>query len=77
MSRRRMDWDKARLAGKPRLSVSTEREWRDQDRAAKWLAKAEQRRERRYVTARSTIHITHTRTYLKIARRSRSAINVG
>jgi hypothetical protein len=49
-----MEWRKARLHGRPTLSVNQAREWRDQDRAAKWLAKAEQRRERRYVTSRST-----------------------
>jgi hypothetical protein len=54
MSRRRMDWCKARLAGRPRLSVSQESEWQDQDRAARWLAKAEQRRERRTYTIQSS-----------------------
>jgi hypothetical protein len=46
MTRRQMDWRRARLHGKP--SLDHRREFEFEDRAAKWLAKAEasQRRQR-------------------------------
>jgi hypothetical protein len=37
----KMDWDKARRAGKPALSTADEKEYRNADAAARWLAKAE------------------------------------
>jgi hypothetical protein len=59
---RRLNWEKLRLAGRRTLSVSREREWRDQDRAARWLAKAEQRRERRPLRQLPLPFERHTRT---------------
>jgi hypothetical protein len=63
---RRLNWEKLRLAGRRTLSVNQEREWRDQDRASRWLRAVERnQRERRplqlrlpferHTTARSTV----------------------
>jgi hypothetical protein len=49
----RIRWDRARLAGRRTLNIRTEAE--REDRASKWLAKAERRRqERRDITPSRT-----------------------
>jgi hypothetical protein len=39
---KKLDFEKIRHAGKPALSIADEAEYRDADRAARWLAKADQ-----------------------------------
>jgi hypothetical protein len=46
---RRMDWRKARLVGKP--SLDFRREFEFEDRAARWIAVVEGRRQRRSFAA--------------------------
>jgi hypothetical protein len=41
-----LDWRKTRLVGRPTLSIKTEFELRERDRASRWLAVVEQRRQR-------------------------------
>jgi hypothetical protein len=68
---RRMDWRRARLHGRPSLSVSQEHEWRGQDRASRWLkavARNQAQRERRsYATSHSTARITQSSSWATVS----------
>jgi ABC-type phosphonate transport system ATPase subunit len=38
---KRLDWEKDKWRGRPILSVKDERDYRDNDRAARWLERVE------------------------------------
>ena len=40
---RRLNWEKANLAGKPKVSIADEMEFSAKSRTARWLEKAERR----------------------------------
>jgi hypothetical protein len=42
----KLDWRRTQFVGRPTLSIKTEFELRERDRASRWLAVVEQRRPR-------------------------------
>jgi len=51
---RRLNWERANLNKKVKLSLSDEREFMERDRAARWLEHQEQRRQAKLMKARQT-----------------------
>jgi hypothetical protein len=49
---KRLDWEKEKWRGRPMLSIKDEREWRDNDRAARWLERAERNQRTEFRPAR-------------------------
>jgi hypothetical protein len=43
----RLRWERSRFVGKPKLNIEDEKEWFDDDRAARWLERAEKEKAKR------------------------------
>jgi hypothetical protein len=58
---RRLNWERANLNKKAKLSLSDEREFMERDRAARWLEHQEQRRQAKLMKAPQTPSIATKR----------------